>query len=118
MEDPVTAAGKDDTAFANLGYEILAHGPHGPLALLRSEGGNARVHLLFHPERSTLPFRVALPIFTANLVEQALTLAGLSEATAAATGVLPQQNFTASAAVNGRGPSHFTRTERSDQRDP
>ena len=33
MEDPVTAAGKDETAFANLGYEILAQGPHGPLVL-------------------------------------------------------------------------------------
>jgi hypothetical protein len=116
MEDPVTAAGRDDTAFANLGYEILAHGPHGPLALLRSDGGNARVHLLFHPERSTLPFRVAFPIFTANLVEHARTLAGLSEATAAATGVLPQQNFTAGATVTVRGPSNFLRTERADER--
>jgi len=116
MEDPVTAAGRDDTAFANLGYEILAHGPHGPLALLRSDGGNARVHLLFHPERSTLPFRVAFPIFTANLVEQARNLAGLSEAAAAATGVLPQQNFTAGAAVTVHGPSHFTRTEHADER--
>jgi hypothetical protein len=116
MEDPVTAAGKDDTAFANLGYEILAHGPHGPLALLRSDGGNARVHLLFHPEHSTLPFRVAFPIFTANLVEHARTLAGLSEATAAATGVLAQQNFTAGTAVTVHGPSHFTRTEHADER--
>ena len=116
MEDPVTAAGKDDTAFANVGYEILAHGPHGPLALLRSEGENARVHLLFHPERSTLPFRVAFPIFTANLVEHARNLAGLSEATASPTGVLPQQNFTSGASVAVRGPSQFTRTERADDR--
>jgi hypothetical protein len=116
MEDPVTAAGKDDTAFANLGYEILIHGQHGPLALLRSDGANARVHLLFHPERSTLPFRVAFPIFTANLVEQALTLAGLSEAAAVTTGVLPPQSFVADATVTVHGPSHFSRTGRADAR--
>jgi len=79
MEDPVTAAGKDETAFANLGYEILAQGPHGPLALLRSEGENARIHLLFHPQRSTLPFRVAFPIFVANLVEHARKAAGSAD---------------------------------------
>ncbi len=116
MEDPVTAAGKDDTAFANLGYEVLAHGPHGPLALVRGDDAGMRVHLLFHPEQSTLPFRVAFPIFTANLVERARALAGLSEATALATGVLPPQYFTAGASVSVSGPSHYARTERADER--
>jgi hypothetical protein len=116
MEDPVTAEGKDDTAFANLGYEILAHGQHGPLALLRSDGGNARVHFLFHPERSTLPFRVAFPILVANLVQHAQSLAGLSEAAAVTTGVLPVQNFTAGASVTVRGPSASSRTAHADER--
>ena len=118
MDDPVTAPGKDDTAFANLGCEILAHGPHGPLALVRSDdsGGTMRVHLLFHPAQSTLPFRVAFPIFTANLVERARVLAGLSEAAAIATGVLPPQSFGAGAGVAVSGPSRFARTERADER--
>ncbi len=118
MEDPVTAAGKDDTAFANLGYEILAQGQHGPLALMRSDarGGNARVHLLFHPERSTLPFRVAFPILVANLVQYAQNLAGLSDAAAVATGVLPAQNFTAGANVTVSGPARLSRTARADDR--
>jgi hypothetical protein len=116
MEDPVTATGKDDTAFANLGYEILAQGPHGPLVLLRSEGENARVHLLFHPERSTLPFRVAFPILTANLVQYAQKLAGLSESNGIATGVLAAQHFGANANVTVRGPGKFSRTERTDER--
>jgi Ca-activated chloride channel family protein len=116
MEDPVTAEGKDDTAFANLGYEILAHGQHGPLALLRSEGGNARVHFLFQPERSTLPFRVAFPILVANLVQHAQSLAGLSEAAAVTTGVLPVQNFTAGASVTVRGPPASSRTAHADER--
>ena len=118
MEDPVTAEGKDDTAFETLGCEILAHGPHGPLALVRNDdsSGTARVHLLFSPEHSTLPFRVAFPIFTANLVERARGLAGLSEASAISTGVLPPQNFSAGASVAVSGPSRFTRTERADDR--
>ena len=116
MEDPLLTPGKDDTTFANLGYEVLIQGPHGPLALTRHDGGNARVHLLFHPDRSTLPFRVAFPIFTANLVEHARALAGLSEATALTTGVLPPQNFTSGATVTVKGPSRLSRTERADER--
>ena len=116
MEDPVTAAGKDETAFANLGYEILALGPYGPLALLRSEGENARIHLLFHPQRSTLSFRVAFPILVANLVEHARKAAGLSESAAVATGVLPVQSFGSGSSVTVRGPGKFGRTERTDDR--
>ena len=116
MEDPVIAAGKDDTAFANLGYEILAHGQHGPLALMRSDGGNARIHLLFHAGRSTLPFRVAFPILVANLAQHAQVLAGLSEAAAVTTGVLPAQTFTAGANVTVSGPSRFSRTGHADER--
>jgi len=116
MEDPVTTTGKDETAFANLGYEILAQGPHGPLALLRSESEGERLHLLFHPERSTLPFRVAFPILVANLVERARKAAGLSESTAVATGMLPPLQFSQGASVSVRGPSKFSRTEQADER--
>ena len=119
MDDPATTAGKDETAFANLGYEILAHGPHGPLMLLRSDagsGGNARIHLLFRPERSTLPFRVAFPILVANLVQHAQKLAALSESTAVATGVLPPQYFGAGATVAVHGPAGASRSGRADDR--
>jgi hypothetical protein len=118
MEDPTFAPGKDDSAFANLGYEILAHGQHGPLLLMHGNGhdGAARVHFLFHPERSTLPFRVAFPILVANLVEHAQKLAGLSEAAAVTTGVLPAQGFNAGANVTVRGPANLSRTERADDR--
>ena len=116
MEDPLLTSGKDDTSFANLGYEILIQGAHGPLALFRHDGGNARVHLLFHPDRSTMPFRVAFPIFVANLVEQARALAGLSEASAISTGVLPAQSFASGANVTVKGPSHLSRTENADDR--
>ena len=118
MDDPALAAGKDETALANLGFEVLVNGPHGPLMLLRegTAGEGSSVHLLFHPDRSTLPFRVAFPIFTANLIHQARKLAGLSEAAAVETGVLPPQQFAAGVNVKVRPPSGPSREERADDR--
>ena len=116
MDDPVTASGKDDTAFANLGYEPLILGPHGPLALARGDDTALRLHLLFHPDRSTLPFRVAFPILASNLVAHAQKLAGLSESVSVATGVLPAQQFTNGTSVNVSGPEKFTRAEKADER--
>ena len=116
MDAPVTAAGKDETAFANLGYEPLILGPHGPLALVRGDDTALRLHLIFHPDRSTLPFRVAFPILASNLVAHAQKLAGLSESVSVATGVLPAQQFTSGTSVNVSGPEKFTRTEKADER--
>jgi hypothetical protein len=80
--------------FGNLGFEILADAPKGPLILARLDeksGGAGRIHFLFHPDRSTLPYRVAFPILMSNLVSLAQRMAGLSEASALSTGVLPPQ---------------------------
>lgn len=119
MENPAIVAGKNETAVANLGYDILVHGPGGPLALLRDESatnGGMGLHLLFHPDRSTLPFRVAFPIFVSNLVAQAQRLAGLSEAASVPTGVLPPQRFAAGEKVTVNGPGNVKRTEQADAR--
>jgi hypothetical protein len=45
--------------------------------------------LLFNTDRSTLPYRVGFPILVANVVQIALEQAGLAEADADRTGVLP-----------------------------
>ena len=115
MDAPVTAAGKDAQSFRLLGYEVLAEGPRGPLALTRSEGGTERVHLLFHPDRSTLPYRVAFPIFISNLVQSAQRAGGLSEAIAQPTGVLRVPGFAAAASVKVSGPAQSARTEQADE---
>jgi Ca-activated chloride channel family protein len=118
LEDPTTAPNHDETTFANLGYQILAQGQHGPLILAHANdvtgGGKMRVHFLFHPDRSTLPYRVAFPILVSNLVASAQKLAGLSEATAAATGVLPGQNVSPAAPVQVTGPGSFRWSEKAD----
>ncbi|HYR58957.1 MAG TPA: VWA domain-containing protein, partial [Chthoniobacteraceae bacterium] len=88
MDEPVNAPGVDDARYANLGYEILARAAHGPLMLARADDGALRVSVLFHTDRSTLPYRVGFPVFVSNLVQAAWQRAGLAEAVAARTGVL------------------------------
>jgi hypothetical protein len=120
LEDPAATPDHDETSFGNLGYQILAQGPHGPLILTRADdangGGKTLVHFLFHPDRSTLPYRVAFPILASNLVAVAQKMAGLSEATAASTGVLPSQTVLPSAPVQVTGPSGFRLSEKANER--
>ncbi len=116
MDDPQNAADVTESSYANLSCEILAHGPHGPLMLSRLDGENLRVHLLFHTDRSTLPYRVAFPIFISNLVGAALRQAHLGEVDAAATGVLPPLALDANRSYRINGPSGFSREAASDER--
>jgi hypothetical protein len=82
----------------NLGYEVLINGQHGPLLVRKQDADALRFALLFHSDRSTLPYRVGFPIFVANIVQAALEQAGLAEALAYRTGVLPPLTL----APNGR----------------
>ena len=116
MDDPHQAADVTESAFANLGYEILAHGPHGPLILARADAEMQRVHLLFHTDRSTLPYRVAFPIFISNLVNSTLRQAKIGEVEAARTGVLPALTLAPTHNYRIEGPSGFSRDAGSDER--
>ena len=116
MDQPVTTAGTTDDAFANLGYEILAQGPRGPLIVERTDGDALLIALLFHTDRSTLPYRVGFPIFVSNVVQAALKQSGLAEAAAARTGVLPPLTLAPGRAVHITGPGGFARDERTDDR--
>ena len=88
MDQPGRAATAKDNAFANLAYEILAQGPRGPLIVERIDDDALLIALLFHTDRSTLPYRVGFPIFVSNVVQAALKQSGLAEAAAARTGAL------------------------------
>jgi Ca-activated chloride channel homolog len=120
LDTPRIAPNNDETNFGNMGYRILAEGAHGPLIVTHSDdvtaGGSSRIHFLFHPDRSTLPYRVAFPILASNLVTLAQKLAGLSESSAAPTGVLPAQSIAANTTVQVSGPHSFRWTEKSDPR--
>ena len=52
---------------------ILARGPRGPLIVERTDGDALHVALLFHTDRSTLPYRVGFPIFVSNVVHATLS---------------------------------------------
>lgn len=84
----VQTAGTVDTDYEQLGFEILIHGRTGPLLVRETGQSYHAFHLLFHPERSTLVYRVGFPILVKNLVRSAQQAASLSEIAASHTGVL------------------------------
>ena len=88
-EEPASFPGIGDADYESLGWEILAHGGSAPLIIKKRADASVTYHLLFHPERSTLPYRVGFPVLIANAVGIALQEAELSEVRGLKTGVLP-----------------------------
>jgi hypothetical protein len=89
LDQPRFAANAGEGDLENLNYEVLIHGQRGPLLVRKQDSDALRFALLFHTDHSTLPYRVGFPIFVANIVQAALDHAGLAEALAYRTGVLP-----------------------------
>lgn len=104
MEDPRQIGEGAETRIRELGYNYLADGPHGPVLVEKNEGEQLFVHALFHPDRSTLVYRVGFPVFVSNLVQAALRRTRLSEVAAAQTGVLPATTVESGATVKVTGP--------------
>ncbi len=92
-ERTVSAEGVRDRDYEDLGYEILAQGRTGPLVLRKESPGRTALYLLFHTDRSTLPYRVGFPILVSNAVQIAMQQAGLSEIRGQQTGVLPPRSL-------------------------
>jgi hypothetical protein len=115
LDEPVAREGTDENALAQLGYEVLAQGRHGPLILAKRTGDSLTVSLLFHTDRSTLPYRVGFPIFVANLVEMALQQSGLAAAEAPHTGVLAADGFAPHAECTVTGPGGDRHTAQADE---
>jgi Ca-activated chloride channel family protein len=88
VDRPEYAAEADSVALAERGFRVLIDGERGPLAIESEDSGSRSVHFLFNPDRSTLPYRVAFPIFVNNVVNEALKVAGLAESKAHPTGLL------------------------------
>lgn len=90
---PVSAEGVRDRDYEEVGYEILAQGRTGPLVLRKEAASRTAYYLLFHTDRSTLPYRVGFPILVSNAVNIAMQQAGLSEIRGQQTGVLPARSL-------------------------
>ena len=93
LDQPRFAAGAGEGDLENAGYEVLIYGQRGPLLVRKQDSDALRFAVLFHTDRSTLPYRIGFPIFVANVVQAALEQAGLAEALANRTGVLPPLTF-------------------------
>jgi hypothetical protein len=83
-----------DSALEHAGYRPLIFGRAGPLAVYRealtTAAPSAHLALLFHTDRTTLPYRVGFPVLVANALAWAQRRAGLAETTALAVGELAQ----------------------------
>ncbi len=97
-----------------LRYEVITHGRHGPLMLQRREGDRTSYTLLFHTDRSTLPYRVGFPIMVTNLVRSAMQEAGLLEVTGDRTGILPAMAMQPGETYRIEGPENYDRREKAD----
>lgn len=103
-------------SFEKLGYEVMVHGPKGPLVVRRREGPKLSYYVLFHTDRSTLPFRVGFPIMVNNIVQIGMERAGLAERRGGTTGILAEIPAKVDATYDIRGPDNVTRQEKADTR--
>lgn len=88
-DNPKREPGVTDSTLEEMGYEALCLASEGPLILERRAGPRLYLHWLFKLDRTTLPYRLAFPILTTNLVNLSMRQAGLAEVKAASTGLLP-----------------------------
>jgi hypothetical protein len=116
LRRPRLREGVTEGDLENLGYEVLAWGGRGPLVVRRRGETSLAYALLFHTDRSTLPYRIGFPILVANAARVALGEAGLAEAHAFRTGVLPPLAVPADTPCRVRGPDGAEREARSDAR--
>ena len=114
LDNPEAAEGVLEQDFERRGYEVLAHGEHGPLLFRREDGSRLSLHLLFHTDRSTLPYRIGFPILVSNMVRIAMHRAGLAETPGRRTGVLPPVKVIPEREYKVQGPGRTEQTVKSD----
>lgn len=114
-DQPKLAKGVTERDFESAGYEILAQSRTGPLILERTGGGQTDFQFLFHPDRSSLVYRVGFPILVQNAVQVALTRAALSEARAIPAGSLPPRKVVPETEYRVAGPHSYTDSAKSDK---
>lgn len=114
-DQPKLAKGISERDFEMAGYEILAQSRSGPLILERSSDSRLDIQFLFHPDRSSLVFRVGFPILIQNITQMALTKASLADARAIPAGTLPPRRMEPETEFHVTGPHGFTDSGKSDK---
>jgi Ca-activated chloride channel family protein len=105
-----------DGDLEDLGYEVLAHGRNGAMMLQKREGRKLNYFVLFHPDRSTLPYRVAFPIFVKNAVDVAFHEVAIGEVRGLKTRVLPAMSLSMDRKYQIQLPTGKTLTAKSDDK--
>ena len=113
-DQPKLAKGIGERDFELAGYEILAQSRTGPLILEKPNAAGTEFQFLFHPDRSSLVYRVGFPILIQNATQVALQRAALSEAKATPTGSLPILKLQPETDYTVTGPHGFTESGKSD----
>jgi aerotolerance regulator-like protein/VWA domain-containing protein len=113
-DQPKLAKGVGERDFELAGYEILAQSRTGPLILEKPSATGTEFQFLFHPDRSSLVYRVGFPILIQNATQVALQRAALSEAKATPTGSLPTLKLQPETDYTVTGPQGFAQTGKSD----
>lgn len=116
VDDIIQDEDFSDADLENLGYEVLAHGRNGAIMLQKREGRKLSFFVLFHPDRSTLPHRVAFPIFVKNCVDVAFHEAAIGEVRGLKTRVLPPLSLSSSRTYEIQLPGGRTLTAKSDEK--
>lgn len=116
LDNPVARTGARENDYENIGYEVLVYGQQGPLVLEKRSDEKLAFYMLFHSDRSTLPYRVGFPIMVSNLVRMAMGQAGLADAQACRAGVLPAVKLTPNKGCHITGPDGKTRQESTDKK--
>jgi hypothetical protein len=114
-DQPKLAKGVGDRDFELAGYEVLATSRTGPLILEKSNGMRLDIQFLFHPDRSSLVYRVGFPIMIQNAIQIALNRASLSDAKAIPAGTLPPTKVSPETQFNVEGPHGFKDSAKSDK---
>ncbi len=116
LDQPVLNPGVTQSSFEDKHYEYLAQASQtGPLILRKRGDATTAWYLLFHSDRSTLPYRLGFPILVANTVRVAMLQAGLLEVAGDTTGVLPAVTLEPTTEYTVTGPEEFTRDIKTDQ---
>jgi len=114
-DEPKSRPDVQDRHYEEAGYEILAHGRTGPLILADRSRERPSYYLLFHTDRSTLPYRVGFPILIANAVQIATRQSSLSDVRGTKTGVLPTRQMLTDRNYHVAGPEGVSQDAKSDE---
>lgn len=110
------ADGTAESDFEELGYEVLARGDKNvPLILQKRNAAKLSYFMLFHSDRSSMPYRVAFPVLLNNLIQIAYQEASILESHGPMTQVLPPLDLDAEKEYSVKMPHGETVQVKSDR---